>query len=146
MKKESREESLTKSRRRRGGPIGESNRKLVLPAGFEEDPAFDYRWANEDGTRLHNLTVADDWDFVETEQGNTGSKVSHVAGVTKEGTPLKAYLLRKKKEYTKEDRAAKHRAIDEREGKISRPLEGGELSGSGYVPSGGISLETKSSL
>lgn len=138
-KHEEREDEVTKRRRRRGGPIGERKLKLRLPDGFEPDPAFEYRWVNDDGGRIHALTKEDDWDFVSREGNKT---VSTRVGTKDDGSDKIAHLVQKPKAYVEEDRAEKARAIDESEGKLRDPIgKGAEgITGENYVPSSGIKI------
>ena len=116
MKRETRSEA-TAPRRRRQGSLGALKQKLTLPAGVILSPEYEYRWVNDDGLRIVNLTQNDDWDFVTQNGSSTADAKSahkHRVGKGEAGEPLFAYLLRKPKVYYDEDKALEQRAIDEK--------------------------------
>lgn len=115
-------------RGRRAEAVGEERRRRQSDA--TTDPTLDrfgiapdlldhneyvYRAAVDKGMRLHNLTVRDDYDFVNIR----GEKASAAAdeGVVRyqadviDGKPIYAYLLRKLKRYADVDRRAKANQI-----------------------------------
>jgi hypothetical protein len=72
---------------------------------------FVYRAAVDKGMRLHNLTVRDDWDFVnirgETAKGAQAEGVVRYQADLIDGKPVYSYLLRKLKRYADADRREK---------------------------------------
>lgn len=122
------------ARRRRTDNLAEARFNLSFVG--EKDPAYEYRWINDHDLRMHQKTVADDWDVVRQDQGivkedgaSLGTEVAHVVGTKKDGSPLRAVLCRKPKEYCAEDRkrAEVQRAeMDEqiRRGAIAHPQGG----------------------
>lgn len=98
--RQGRSEELATDRRRRNNATLGISKKLHIPeevAARLKAEGREPRWANDDGNRIHNLTVADDWDKVE------GVKPVPV-GTAKDGTPIKAILLSKPASFLAEDR------------------------------------------
>lgn len=100
-----------KEQRRRAGTVhGRGRLKLNTP----EIPGYHCRWVTDEGTRMHDFTVLDDFDFVQKDEigdhvgeagdGNTelGSRVRVLVGKD-EGKPVHQYLLKKKIDFHKED-------------------------------------------
>lgn len=133
-------------RRRKSSELSGQRRKLALSE--ELDPDFVYRWVNDEGTRLHDLTVNDDYDIVQSRSGvmkpdgtGIGSEVAVPVGVGQTGARVRAVLVRKPKKYWTDDHEQKQRHIDDLEAGIRQgatPNAGVEKS---YVPDGGISLD-----
>ena len=101
-------------RRRKSGEHGRARLKLSVP----DLPGYFCYWANDTGTRLHDLTRDDDYDYVskseigdhvgESGTGNSdlGTKVRVLVGTDDNG-PVYAYLLKKKLDFHQEDQAEK---------------------------------------
>jgi hypothetical protein len=116
------------------------------------DPNFEYRWFNDRPGRIHNMTVNDDWDFVEDPRlpvnpGDMhGARVRQVAEANKDGSALYRYLLRKPKDFYREDYAKKQQRTDEQMGALKRGVVKGADGqpvmdqSKTYVPEGGISI------
>lgn len=141
-------EAIKNERRRRNsdGLAGIRNR---LGHSEEMDKDYVYRWVNDEGTRVHQLTVNDDWDFVVSRDGSAkadatglGANVSVPVGTDKNGAPVKGVLLRKRKDYHDEDEQAKRRRIDELENGLKAGATPGADRDRQYVPSGGIHIES----
>jgi len=119
------------NRRRKRAKLGGLGRLKLTTA---EIPGYVTRWANDTGSRLVDLTVEDDWDFVHKDEignevgefnvtpGNRdlGTRVSKVVGRDEHGQPIHAYLLKKKKEFAIQDRKEKDARINETEESLSR--------------------------
>ena len=138
----SRAEELTAARRRRNGDAltGNRNRMAVDTSALDREN-FEYRFINDVGTRVHDLTVNDDWDIVSDRDGKVksdtaggGAQVAVNAGAGADGKPVRAILVRKPKTFYKDDDAAKQRQIDAQEA----ALKGGSTPGGDptnqYVP------------
>lgn len=109
----------TERKRRRQDHLAGVRRRLAVDMS-KLDPAFEYRFVNDDAGRVEFLTKSDDWEVVSDREGeikadgaNTGSEVSAVVGVGEYGRPVRGVLLRKPKDWYDEDKAAKARRIDE---------------------------------
>jgi hypothetical protein len=110
--REHRADQVQEGRRRRSDAYAGYDLRLEVPEHLK-DPAYAYRWINDDKGRLHARTKQDDWDFVEDEnivshtdeknQNETISRIRREVGVTASGRPLYAYLCKKKQEYVEED-------------------------------------------
>jgi hypothetical protein len=110
----------TGERRRRADDDGSIvTAKMSVPAGATDPSKYVYRWANDDGSRIHQLTVGDDWDFV-TVTGGKGAEggadtIKHRVGTKDDHSALYAYLLRKPKKFADEDKAKKAARISREE-------------------------------
>lgn len=137
-----------RAKRRRRDDIGDGRMRNLAIAGTL-DPAYSYRWINDDPGRVHQLTVADDWDIVTTDSiggeahdrdKNVGTGIERIVD---KRSGKRAVLVRKLKEYVAADRAKAQAAIDEterglRQGQVKSPEA---LSGpAAYVPAGGINI------
>lgn len=88
----------------------------------KRDPEFAYRIVNDtaEGARIAQF-LENDWEMVIDDRIRVGDQTVNTP--TKEGSPHKisvglgtqAYLMRKKKEWHEQDRAAKQAEIDKRE-------------------------------
>jgi len=122
------------ARRRQTGDHGGNNLKMKAP----KIKGFATRWINDEGNRIHDMTVLDDWDFVSkseiTVQGrvsvgdpaldNTidpGERVS-IPVLIGGGQSVKSYLVKKRMDYFKADRAEKDRLHAEKmKGLFAKP-------------------------
>jgi hypothetical protein len=105
-------------RRRESSLNGMADLRLDIPPEFRDDPDYVYRWANDKGARIHNLTVAGDWDVVTKSGPEAGphDSVRRPVGVDHStGQPLEAQLLRKPRWIHEEDEADKMGRIADRE-------------------------------
>ena len=93
-------------RRRRGDSEMRANKRLPIPPEVEAQAkakGLHLRWANDEGNRIWNLTNQDDYDVVEG--------VAPVPiGTGKDGQPIMARLLAKRKDFMEEDRAKREEA------------------------------------
>lgn len=149
-----RNQEVRERRRKRDGLNYLAGQKLAVNEDFLDRNNFEYRWINDDGIRVHNLTVDDDWDLVSdpSKEGKEdvdglGSVITKTVGKNADGTPLKAYLARKRKDWFEADRAKKASVLDEvdealkrGEGSKTAP-EAAAMRGNDYVPEGGISIQ-----
>lgn len=136
-----RKDDIKTERRRRNsdGMVGKRRHLMVDESKIDREN-FAYRFANDEGNRIHDLTVNDDWDVV--TDGVTADNHAMGAGTRKRvgtgegGSPVNAVLLRKPKAYHDADQAAKQRRIDASEEALREPAGEGN-----YQPaSGGISI------
>ena len=125
-----------------------------LAVAGDMDPAYEYRWINDDPGRVHNLTIRDDWDRVTEDMlgqrhdkdRNVGSGVERIVD---KSSGKRAILVRKLKDYAISDRAKAQRRVDEidtmiKSGEVPGTTEGAEPRRNGvnaYVPAGGISIQ-----
>lgn len=143
----SRTEEIKTERRRRKGDINGVRKRLAVDESKLDREKYDYRFANDEGDRIRQLTKLDDWDIVSNDgvkedSKSMGGKVSAHAGVSEQGAPVRAILLRKPKTYADEDRAAKARKIDAVEEGIKHGnVPGGDPQGA-YTPSTGVKIST----
>jgi hypothetical protein len=141
-----------RARRRRRDDMGDGRLQTLSVVGYR-DPAYDYRWINDDPGRVHRLTVDDDWDRVTQDMlGERADKDRQVGSgverVVDRATGKRAILVRKLKEYVEVDYAKSQARVDEMDQMIKR----GEVpSGAGneprvagvnaYVPAGAINIQ-----
>lgn len=89
-----------------------------LSISGEKDPNFEYRFVNDRGSRISNHQEAG-WEFVEDANlvvGDSRVKDGSDMGTAKRVTSNDGnvqYLMKIKKEYYEEDRAAKQARVDE---------------------------------
>ena len=99
--RQGRQEEVAQSRRRRDDTNFQQSNKLAIPEEVAERLKAEGRqprWVNDEGNRMHNLTVRDDYDKVEG--------VDPVpVGTREDGSPLLAHLLSKPIEFIREDQA-----------------------------------------
>lgn len=153
MPRVTRSEQTKDERRRRRSDTVILGTKLGVSPDFL-DPNYSYRWLNDDGGRIEQMTTNDDYDLVpdpakkgKPDSDGLGSIISKVVGKGEGGQPLKAYLARKPKEFYDEDKARKAASIKQTMDAIGQgtpPVDGASGLGShGYVPGGptGISIK-----
>lgn len=111
-------------RRRRGDSELRGNKRLPIPPEIEARLAKDGlhpRWANDEGNRIHQLTVLDDYNVVE-------DCPPVPIGLAKDGSPIMARLLAKRKDFLNEDRAKRE---ETRRGTEKSLLRGNVPAGAG---------------
>lgn len=92
----------TQTRRRRSEDVETGlDLKLSIPDEIRAaNPDKVFRWVNDEGARIHNLTVRDDYDKVEGIDPRP-------VGTDKNGKQLLSHLLAKPKAFADEDEARK---------------------------------------
>ncbi len=131
----------TERRRRDSDGLAGRRRKLSVMGELDHDN-YVYRWANDEGTRLHDLTVRDDWDLVQDRnetmgKSGMGAEAAVPVGVGPTGAPVRAVLLRKRKDWHEKDEKAAQARIDEQEtGLKAGAVPGAESDGHTYSPQG----------
>jgi hypothetical protein len=93
-----REEATQAERRRRKG--GTTDKLMIPDSVKKQHPEMEFRWARDDGGRMQQLTINDDWDKV------PGVDPIH-GGKGEAGTAMKMHLLMKPKAFMDEDRREK---------------------------------------
>jgi len=100
-------------------PLGVPRSKLQVP----KLEGYVLRWINDRGNRLHNAQQGG-WQFTNTDEvghvgdsatsnnANEGSYVSWPVGTKEDGKPMRAYLMKIKEEFYREDQAAKQKEVD----------------------------------
>lgn len=117
-----RSQEVKAQRRRRDDANFQASQRMAIPEDVKakaEAEGKTLRWVNDDGNRMHQLTVLDDYDKVEG--------VDPVpVGTDKSGKPIMAHLCAKPTEFIAEDQAKR----DERRKGIERSMV------KGHVPTG----------
>jgi hypothetical protein len=119
----SRADEIRAERKERGSDVLNGTRMRLSVNNNLKDPAWEYRWVNQEGDRVFRLQeigyeVVSDRNG-EMKKGGMGSDVSVYAGTMKDGSALKQVLMRIPREIYHEDQASKKRAIDETEAGIA---------------------------
>jgi hypothetical protein len=144
-----REEITTERRRRNSDGLQGFRGRLSLNDEHLDTENFTYRWVNDNGTRIYDLTQRDDWEVVvdregklKTDGAGMGAETSVPVGLGEQGKALKAVLLRKPKKYHEDDERAKQSRIDALEASLKTgAVPGQEAGGRAYVPQGGITFD-----
>jgi hypothetical protein len=143
------DQEKTERRRQRGNTVL-PGLKLSVREELLDRKNFTYRWINDNGGRIEDLTVADDYDLVrdpkkeiKDDNGNEGALVSKIVGTTENNQPIRAFLARKPKQFYDADHKEKMAALDRQMADIKRgrPQEAQQLGTNSYVPQGGISIK-----
>lgn len=138
---ETRAEKIRNERRRQPGQVRLSGIKLGVDQS-RLDPRFTYRWANDAGNRIQHLE-AKDWDpvseAVKDDSEGEGSVQAKIVG-TAEGKPVKAILMKKRKDWFEADKKEGQKPLDEMDEAIRRGVnhqkDSPELAGASYTPGG----------
>lgn len=99
--REARSEQVARERRRRDDRTVQHAQRMFIPPDVEarlKAEGRTPRWVNDEGNRMHRLTVQDDYDKVD------GVEPVPV-GTDKDGKPIMAHLLSKPDDFIAEDRA-----------------------------------------
>ena len=94
--------------RRRNTDHSPTRQRMGIPTHLANNPEYQYRWVNDKGLRISEA-IANDYDFV-NEKGEEVTPKSpsrhqmHV-GTHESGESLKAYLMRKRKDWYETDKA-----------------------------------------
>lgn len=101
-------------RRVRRTPVGQKN--VLTVAGKE--PGYEYRFVNADGDRVQEF-LDNGWELVEKKEVRIGDKRLNApsgsegsTAVASVGGGMKAYLLRIREDWYKEDQAAKQEHVN----------------------------------
>lgn len=138
-----RRQAETRRRKDRGDVTGQ---RMAVNTSLLDFGNYAYRWLNDKPARMFAMTKEDDWDIVHQDGGEVkaesdlGSAVSYVVGTHPDGSPLRAYLCRKRKEWYDADQEEKTREL---EAQLAELRRGNDRSGqpqSDYVPTSGIRL------
>jgi len=133
--RENRTENTAKVRRRRSSSdeFDGTIFKLGLP-DYEKSSLYVYRWINDDGSRIIQMTKQDDWDFCSVDEFSTdfrntgdGTKISRIVGKDSTGQPMRAFLCKKLKEYEDSDRAKDLERLD----RLYFQMRQGDIPGNG---------------
>lgn len=132
-----RNDEIKKQRRRRdSSSLGGVRRRLYVDPDTLDTEKYTYRWINDNEERIYNLTQKDDWDLV-TERDSatgTGSEMASQVGSGAKGSPMRAVLVRKLKEYHDADKADQQRKIDVQEKDLEANAAPGADSTKQYQP------------
>lgn len=134
------------ARRRRQESAETIGKRLGVNESMLDFDSFAYRWLNDAPARLHTKTVKDDWDVMHqdgqsiTDSSDLGSAVSQVVGTHPDGSPLRAYLCRKPKEWFREDRDRAKKMLESQLDELRQGNDRHGVKQSDYVPNEGIRI------
>lgn len=133
--------------RRKRGDIDGLGQKLAVNTENLDMQTYQYRFVNDDPTRIQKFTNLD-WDFVPQDESapvkddNTdlGSVVSVVVGKDDFGNPKRAYLMRKYRDWYDDDQKEKQDDLDEQLARMRRGETPKGEKQADYVPEGAIQI------
>lgn len=112
-------ETRRERRRRDDGDLDRGARlKLAIPAEIREQAKREgktLRWINDEGNRMHDMTVQDDWDVVDHPMARPVP-----VGTSVDGNPIMARLCSKHQDWYDEDQRDKAKVLKEREKAVER--------------------------
>lgn len=124
-------------------PLGVPRSKLSAP----QIQGYSTRWINDTTGRLQNAE-AGGYEFVyerelDGQAGNTdlGEKVSRIVGRNEDGSPLRAFLMKIKETWYREDQRTKQRKVDDIDAAIRRGKLNEQPDDKRYVPKEGIKID-----
>lgn len=142
----------TERRRQRGANVL-SGIKLGVNPELLDEKRFAYRWINDQGGRIDQMTKADDYELVrdptkagKPDSDGEGTVISKVVGRGEAGQPMKAYLARKPRNFYEEDQADKKASINKTMESIKRgapQTDAPDLGAAGYIPGGSTGIQIK---
>lgn len=149
--RQTRADEVKTERRRQRGANQIMGLKLGVSEAILDRQNFEYRWINDNGARIEQMTTADDWDLVpdpkkegKPDADGLGSIISKVVGKGESGQPMRAYLARKPRKFYEEDQRDKANSIKRTVDAIKRgepQTDAPSLGSAGYVPSSGIQIK-----
>ena len=133
---------MNEKTRRQRVPFSANRTRLQIDTKF---PGFYTRWFNDQDGRLQRAEAAG-YEYVQRNEigqvgdkdvanGNTdvNSRVSRVVGRTRDNQPIRAYLMKQRDEFRKEDDAAK----EERNAMVDVAIRAGQAGGANVPKSYG---------
>lgn len=138
-----RQQEEQRRRKNRGGVTGQ---RLGVNASMLDFKNYVYRWINDRPARMFAKTKEDDWDIVHQEGGEVkaesdlGSAVSFVVGTNPDGSPMRAYLCRKRRAWYDADQEEKKRELEEQLAEMRRGNDRHGGNQADYVPNAGIRI------
>ena len=116
----------TERQRRREHDVTGFKKRMEFPFSIKKHPEFVFRWVNDEGTGL-TKAISADYDFA-NEDGdeidrNSSSRYQVHVGTMRDGSPLKAYLMRIRKDWHDEYKEQAQTAIDENMKKLKLDAE-----------------------
>lgn len=135
-------------RRKQTKNYGVPSQKLAMP----ELSGYALRWFNDTVGRLHEMQQ-NDWEFVdiaefggkvdESVSTDLGTRVSRIVGTNEHGDPLRAYLMKKRREWHEADQKEKDDPLKAMDETIRRGELNDKASDKRYVPKSGIDIQTR---
>jgi len=131
--------------RRRRKSATQTPGRLGCDPDLLDHNAYVYRWINDQPGRVIAKTKHDDWDMVpqngeKEDSTELGDFVSVVVGTLPDGSPKRAYLCRKPREFYEDDKAAEQARLDDELQQLRRGHDRNGAAQSDYVPNSGIRI------
>lgn len=139
-------------RRRRKSGDRMASYKLDIFDKSQLDPAYEYRWVNDEENRVRRLHHSDDYDFVAASEiggfnaeqqsdSESGERVRMIVDRGPQGQPVYAFLMKKRADFCAQDR---REAMELRDAQLRGRVVAGDTSGdakglsgsASYTPSG----------
>lgn len=116
-------------------PLGTPDMKLGIRDYGGQLEGFVPRWINDKGGRIHDALTGgyepvfkDDQvlagEVGENRNSDMGSWVSQIVGTQEDGSPMRAYLMKIKREWYEEDQQAKQKRVDA----VDEAIRGGRIN------------------
>lgn len=116
-------------------PLGSPTQKLTIRDYGGQLDGYVPRWVNDKGARIsqalqggYEPVLKDDRIAAgaagEDRNSDMGSWVSQIVGTKEDGSPMRAYLMRIKREWYDEDQKAKQKQVDA----IDEAIKGGRIN------------------
>lgn len=138
-----RNEQRRERRKKRTSVTGQRLAAAIPP---EDQAKYQFRWINDSPARLFRMTKEEDWDICHqnggevTEESDLGSAISIPVGTNPDGSPMRAFLCRKYKDWFDADQDEKMRLLDEQLEQMRRGNDRSGASQGDYVPNVGIKI------
>jgi len=142
----------TRDDRTKRVPLGTLRSKLTIPKDLIDDLRFQGRWAVDRPGRLQAAQdggynfVQDPTMTVEVGEGTDGrdkmsTAVCRVVGTHPDGTPMKAYLMKIRREWYEKDQREKQAEIDKTDESIQKGTVASQPGDKRYIGSQGITYK-----
>lgn len=135
------------SERRRRKISGQLAGRMGVDQSLLDLDKYQYRWVNDEANgRIQMLTKHDDYDLVpnsgeKEDSTDLGDMVSTPVGVNPDGSPKRAYLARKLRDFFEADKAQEQKELDRQLTELRRGNARDGSSQSDYIPNSGIRIE-----
>lgn len=147
-----RAEETRQERRRKPGQVALHGTNLAVDESKLDRNTYEYRWVNDNSRGRVQMLEGQDWDVAPEQAAisNQGEGTVQARNVgSEDGKPMRAVLMRKRKDWFANDQREKLRSVDELEKAIQRgetdqrnvdPELAGP-AGSTYTPNGRNTFE-----
>lgn len=147
--KPTRADEVRNERRRKPGNTVQAGVRLTVDESKLDRQNYEYRWVNDDGARMSRMH-SEDWDPAPegavTDSHSAGTVGAKLAGTDKEGKPMNAVLMRKRKDWYRDDQKEKQDGLNVTEhgiktGTAHQSTGEPALNEGVYTPDGGNKID-----